>query len=217
MITDVMKTSLYNLQGVAIGEVELDEKIFGVPAKSAVIHQVVIAQQRNARPVLAHTKVKSEVRGGGKKPWKQKGTGRARAGSSRSPLWRGGGVTFGPLKERNFSAKVNKKMKNLALRMILSDKARENALIVVDSLAFPESKTKQLSAALRALPVKNSKTLVAVSQSDQGTIRAAKNLSKVFATSAKSLNVVELLRYHYLMVSQAALAELTVHYAPAAK
>jgi len=121
MLTDTMKTSLYNLQGTAIGEVELDEKIFGVPEKPAVIHQVVISQQRNSRQVLAHTKTKGEVRGGGKKPWKQKGTGRARAGSSRSPLWRGGGVTFGPLKERNFSAKVNKKMKNLALRMILSD------------------------------------------------------------------------------------------------
>lgn len=212
-----MKTPLYNLQGAAIGEVELSEQIFDVPLKNAVVHQVVIAQQRNARQVLAHTKVKSEVRGGGKKPWRQKGTGRARAGSIRSPLWRGGGVTFGPRKERNFATKINKKMKNLALRMVLSDKARTNALVVVDSLAMAESKTKQLSVALHALPVKNAKTLLAISAADTGTVRAAKNLSKVFATGAKSLNVVDLLKYQYLVVSQPALAELSKHYAPAAK
>ncbi|MEK7139579.1 MAG: 50S ribosomal protein L4 [Patescibacteria group bacterium] len=209
-----MKLPVYNLAGQQIEEIELDASIFDVPAKTSVLHQVVVAHDHNARQVLAHTKVKSEVRGGGKKPWKQKGTGRARAGSTRSPLWRGGGVTFGPRKERNFAVKVNKKMKNLALRMVLSDKARDQAIIVVDKLELPELKTKHLAALLAKLPVKSSKAVLALAKGDQAMTVAAKNLPKVFACGAASLNVVDLLKHQYLLVSKAGLAMIEQTYRP---
>jgi large subunit ribosomal protein L4 len=207
-----MKTALYNLKGEKVGEVELNPSLFEIKPKVEVIHQVVVAQERNDRQVLAHTKTKGEVRGGGRKPWKQKGTGRARQGSTRNPQWKGGGVTFGPRKNRNYTVKINKKMKNLALRMVLSDKAKENNLVVVDSWQLTEEKTKKLMEVLNQLPVKNSKTVLALAKGEPKLVRLAANLSKVWATGAKSLNIVDLLKYKYLLVSQAALKEIEETY-----
>lgn len=207
-----MKTAVYNLTGEKVEELELNEYLFDIDSKPAVIHQVVVAQQNNARQVLAHTKVRSEVRGGGKKPWKQKGTGRARAGSSRSPIWSGGGVVFGPRKNRNYSEKVNKKMKNLALRMVLSDKARENNFIVVDQLVMPEVKTKELLSVLNKLPVKANKAVIALTKEDSKLVRAVKNLDKILAVGANSLNIVDLLGHRYLVISKAGLAEVVKVY-----
>ncbi|MFA5358779.1 MAG: 50S ribosomal protein L4 [Patescibacteria group bacterium] len=203
-----MKATIYNLKGEKVQEIDLNSYIFDIKPKTEVVHQVVIAQENNARKNLAHTKTKGEVRGGGKKPWKQKGTGRARAGSSRSPLWRGGGVTFGPRKERDYSVKVNKKMKNLALRMVLSDKAKENDLIVVDRLELADIKTKKFVEVLRKLPVKDAKTVVALGPQDSKLVRVAKNLPKVLAIGAGSLNIVDLLKYKYLVVSQNGLDQI---------
>ncbi len=128
-----IKVKLYNWQGKVSGDELLDSKIFGIEPKPGVIHQVVIAQQKNSRDVIAHTKGRSDVRGGGKKPWKQKGTGQARHGSIRSPLWAGGGITFGPTSSRNFGIKINKKLKKQALAMALSDKVANEKLILVES------------------------------------------------------------------------------------
>ncbi|MFH1900140.1 MAG: 50S ribosomal protein L4 [Patescibacteria group bacterium] len=149
-----LKIDIYNLKAEKVKEVELNPAIFGVEIKEGLIHQVVIAQMANRRKVLAHTKDKSEVRGGGRKPWRQKGTGRARHGSSRSPIWIGGGVTFGPTKERNFSQKINKKMKKKALFMCLSDRVNDKQLALLDKLELKEAKTKELSKLLNGLNVK---------------------------------------------------------------
>jgi len=138
------KYPVYNITAEKVKEVELNPKIFGVQVKEAVVHQAAVAQMANARRVLAHTKDRGEVRGGGAKPWRQKGTGRARHGSVRSPLWVGGGITFGPTKERNFSKKVNKKMKRKALFMCLSDKVNNNLLILLDKLNLEKGKTKEM-------------------------------------------------------------------------
>jgi len=135
--------NLYNQEGKEIGKAELTSEIFDVKLNSNLVHQAVVAQTANKRQVLAHTKDRSEVRGGGKKPWRQKGTGRARHGSIRSPLWRGGGITFGPTNERNFSLKINKKAKRKALLMCLSDKAKNERIILVDNLELAEAKTKK--------------------------------------------------------------------------
>ncbi|MDP3970404.1 MAG: 50S ribosomal protein L4 [bacterium] len=194
---------VYNVKGEVVGDLELDPKIFEVAAKKTVIHQVMVAQGANSRQVVAHTKTRGEVQGGGKKPWKQKGTGRARHGSIRSPLWKGGGVTFGPRKDRNYTKQVNKKMKLVALRMVLSDKVAHDHLIIVDSFDMPEMKTKQMKEALSKLPSANEKNLVALGARQEAVIRSAMNLPKVNCIAADSLNVVDLLKYDYLVIDQA--------------
>lgn len=145
-----MKYDVYNLQAEKIKKVDLNPAIFGVPAVAGLLHQAVVAQTANARKVLAHTKGRGDVRGGGRKPWRQKGTGRARHGSSRSPIWVGGGVTFGPSKDRNFSQKINKKMRRKALFMALSDRAADKSLALVDKLEFTSAKTKEFANVLGA-------------------------------------------------------------------
>ncbi len=151
MSTPVLKLPVYSQTGEKVKELELNPRIFGVAVKESVVHQVAVAQMANSRQVLAHTKDKGEVRGGGRKPWRQKGTGRARHGSIRSPLWKGGGVTFGPTKERNFSQKVNKKMKRKALFMCLSDKVKQDWLILLDKLELSEGRTREMVAVLKSL------------------------------------------------------------------
>ena len=135
---------VYKTTGEKVKELDLDPKVFGVEIKEGVVHQVATSQMANSRVAIAHAKDRSEVHGGGAKPWKQKGTGRARHGSSRSPIWVGGGVTFGPTKDRNFSKKVNKKMKTRALFMCLSDKVNENLLTMLDKFEAKEGKTKEI-------------------------------------------------------------------------
>src|SRR3989339_1594785 len=137
-----MNLPIYNIEGHETGKISLNPKIFGVKTKSWILHQVIVAQQANSRVNVAHTKTRGEVRGGGKKPWKQKGTGRARHGSIRSPLWRGGGITFGPLNTRNFKIKVNKKAKKKALLMTLTSKAINQKIILLEKLEIDQAKTK---------------------------------------------------------------------------
>lgn len=146
-----LKIKVYNQNAEAAGEMELSSKVFGVKANEALVHQAVVAQMANERKVIAHTKTRSEVRGGGKKPWAQKGTGRARHGSSRSPIWKGGGVTFGPRKDRNFKLRINKKMKQSAIFMVLSDKVTSNHLVVLDKISLTEFKTKIFNQILTGL------------------------------------------------------------------
>ncbi len=145
----MIKLDIYNQKGEKTGSVELSEKVFGVKINDNLVHQAVVAQRANTRQVLAHTKGRAEVRGGGRKPWRQKGTGRARAGSSRSPIWIGGGITFGPTKERNFKKDINKKMKQKAVLMAISDRVKNNAMFVFEDLKMKDFKTKDFNKILK--------------------------------------------------------------------
>lgn len=151
MPSDKLTIKVYNQNGEKVKDVTLNPAIFGLAVKESVVHQVAVAQKNNSREAIAHTKTRGEVRGGGIKPWNQKGTGRARHGSSRSPIWVGGGITFGPRNTRNFEQKVNKKMKRKALLMCLSDKAQNNLLTVVDKLELAEGRTRELVEMIKNL------------------------------------------------------------------
>lgn len=195
------KVKVYNLAGEAVKDAELLPELFEVEVNPILVQQAVVVQQANERVAIAHTKDRSEVRGGGKKPWRQKGTGRARHGSSRSPIWIGGGITFGPRAERNFSKNINKKMRQKALKMVLSDKVKEGKLVLVDSIDLPEVKTKQVSTALTKLPANEAKrTMVVLHPGSDKFALSARNLKNVDLIAANSLNVKDLLKSQRLVV-----------------
>lgn len=205
-----MKIDVYNQEGEKISEKELDPKVFGIELKSALIQQVVVAILANARNVIAHTKGRAEVRGGGKKPWKQKGTGRARHGSIRSPLWRGGGITFGPTKNRNFSQKINKKMKKGALKMVLSERVKDNKFLVLSDLEVPSAKTKQMVEIISKLPyIKEKKILIMADKDTSKVIRSSRNIPKVTVRSSKDLNLIDALNNEYIVSTEGSLDSLT--------
>lgn len=209
-----MKTELYNQNAEVIGETELPDGIFGLKVNPDLVHQVLVAQMANSRQVIAHTKGRGEVRGGGKKPWRQKGTGRARHASIRSPIWKGGGVTFGPTKERNFEKKVNKKTKRKALFMVLSSKVQDKELMLLDDLKLSVPKTKEALGIINGLSgkmtgYKNTKKkrdsiLFVVPERDKIILRAVNNLPFVETLDAKSLNVKDLLEKKYLVLLKGA-------------
>ncbi|MBI4135606.1 50S ribosomal protein L4 [Candidatus Uhrbacteria bacterium] len=188
-----MQIAVYNQKGGKVSVVELNDTLFGVKASAPLLHQVVVAEQANARQALAHTKTRGEVRGGGKKPWKQKGTGRARAGSIRSPIWRGGGIVFGPRKTRNYSQKINKGMRRKALAMVLSQKASAEEFVVLDTLEAGLMKTKTVSQILKTLPLKRGRTIVALPKAGKAAQRILKNIARVKPMWVGSLNVKDLL------------------------
>lgn len=195
----MLKVKVYNMKGEVVGEEKLDPALFGVEIKPGLIHEVVVAQKANVRQILAHTKDRGEVRGGGRKPWRQKGTGRARHGSIRSPIWRGGGVTFGPTKERNFKQKINKKARRKALLMCLSDKVVNKKLLLLDQLKLPEIKTKLMTKILENLPCKGKSVMIALSNYDPKIIKSASNLPKVCTIEVRNLNVYDLLIHEYFL------------------
>lgn len=195
------KAPVYNLAGQITGEVELAPAVFAIKPKPAVIHQVYVAQMANARQPWAHTKQRGDVRGGGKKPWKQKGTGRARHGSIRSPIWRGGGVVFGPRKIENYEQKVNQKMKQLAVRMCLSDKAGTQRLVVAES--FPgQGKTKEMAAWRAKLPGNGKSTILLAAADNQSLLRATRNLSALAVQRAADVSVADLLHHQYVIMTK---------------
>lgn len=210
----VITVKIYSEEGSAKGEMNLSPAVFGVPVKPHVLHQAVVAQQANSRRVLAHTKTRGEVRGGGKKPWRQKGTGRARHGSIRSPIWVGGGVTFGPRSDRNFSLKLNRKTRTSAIRMALSEKASDGSLVVIESLTFPEFKTKRMAGILSKLPSAGKKSLLVLPRSDEKTERSARNLPRVTTRNAGNLNVVELLNASALITTTDGVKRIEEIYRP---
>ncbi len=200
-----MKYPLYNLKGEEIGTTSLPKEIFEVKINHDLVHQVALSQSANRRQVIAHTKDRSEVSGGGKKPWKQKGTGRARHGSIRSPLWKGGGVTFGPTNERVFSQKIPKKMKKKALFMVLSGKASEKLIVVLDELKMEKPKTKEIAALIKTLKSKIKdfgvgKTMIITPVKDENIYFSARNISGVSIVEAKNINIFDLLSVKYLMM-----------------
>ena len=201
----MLKAKVYNMNGEVVGEEKLDSALFEVEVKEGLIHQAVVAQMANRRQVLAHTKDRGEVSGGGIKPWKQKGTGRARQGSIRSPLWVGGGVVFGPRNDRNFHQKINKKMKRKALLMCLSDRAKEEKIVLLDKLELDNFKTKKFLEILNKLPNKGKKTLLVLADNDKKIIKSAANLSYLKTLESVNLNVVDVLNNEYLMLPVATL------------
>lgn len=196
---------VYNLAGKEVGTVELNPKIFAVPVNMDLITQVLHVQRTNSRQPLAHTITRKFIRGGGKKPWKQKGTGRARAGSSRSPLWRGGAVIFGPIKERNYSLSINKKQKQKALLMALSEKAKNEQLVVIDDMSLKTPKTKEMVVAMKALKISGRSVLMAMAKKSDEVKRSAANIQKLVVISADSLNLEDILKAKYLVIDQASL------------
>jgi large subunit ribosomal protein L4 len=208
----MLNVKVYNLEGKELEEIKLDPKLFNIEINPALIHQVVLALQANARQKLAHTKTRAEVRGGGKKPWRQKGTGRARHGSIRSPLWVGGGITFGPRKEREFGQKINKKMKRKAVLMALSDKVKENNFIVVDRLDLAKIMTKDLVKILNNLPIKSSQALLVLAKKNETISKSARNLPKIKTVLADSLNLIDIIKFNYLLIDKDGLDKIAETY-----
>ncbi|OGH69427.1 MAG: 50S ribosomal protein L4 [Candidatus Magasanikbacteria bacterium RIFCSPHIGHO2_01_FULL_47_8] len=196
-----MKAKVYNLEGKETSQVELADSVFNVAVKPEVVHEVFVAQTNNSREPWADTKNRGEVRGGGKKPWQQKGTGRARHGSIRSPIWKGGGVAFGPLSIRNYKTKTNKKTRRLATKMCLSDKANQGALWIVEKLAFTEPKTKLFAKLLKVLPAKQHSFLVLTSGKDETILRITKNVPKIQTMRAEDVSVADLLNKQAVITS----------------
>jgi large subunit ribosomal protein L4 len=201
------KVAVYNMSGEKVSEVDLSSKVFTVEQIDAnLVHNAVRTQLSSARAGTAHTKGRGEVSGGGKKPWKQKGTGRARAGSSRSPLWKGGGVTFGPTNQRNWTLKMNKSAFRKAIATILTDKLNENRVVVIDKIENV-SKTKDLAAQLKALSGKSGldgkKHVLVLAKHDSMIERAAQNLANVKVLVATQLNAVDLLAHDVILTKDA--------------
>ncbi len=198
------KVNVYNAKGEQSKTLELSEAVFAAPLNNSLVHQVYLAIRANIRLPWADTKDKGEVRGGGKKPWKQKGTGRARHGSIRSPIWKGGGVTFGPLSERNYKQKINKKMSRNAVSMSLSEKVRGQEFFVVESLST-SGKTKDMAIMRKALPGMGKTTLFLVESMQPEVTQAVKNLTQSEIKNAVDVNVFDLMQHKYVIATESAI------------
>ncbi|MBI3074736.1 MAG: 50S ribosomal protein L4 [Parcubacteria group bacterium] len=208
----MVQSKLYNQDGKETGTITVPERVFNVPRNNDLLHQVITAMQANARQGSANTKDRSEVSGGGKKPWRQKGTGRARHGSIRSPLWRGGGITFGPRTERIYERKINKKMRAQALAVVLSEKMRHGEIIFLDALALSPAKTKNAKAILARLAAipdaraiaekKKNAVLLSLSKDDSAVRRGFQNFGNVAVVDTMNLNPLSLLQYKYVILTE---------------
>lgn len=207
-----MQIEVLNIKNEKAGTLNLPENVFGLKWNPELVHQAVVAHLANARDPWAHAKGRSEVRGGGKKPWKQKGTGRARHGSSRSPIWVGGGVTHGPLKERDFSKKINKKMKRLAVFSILSKKLKDSEIKVVDNFSGVENKTKAWAGALKNFADLRSKTLLILESRNKNSAKAISNIKNVDTISPLSLNAYDLMKHKNIILESKAISEIEKNY-----
>ena len=197
---------LFKQDGSTAGEVVLNDELFGIEPNNNVVFDVVTNQQASLRQGTHAVKNRSAVRGGGKKPWRQKGTGRARAGSSRSPIWRGGGVVFGPT-PRSYGYKVPRKSRRLAIKSVLSQKVLDNELIVVDKLELDSPKTKEFRAILSNLEV-DKKVLLVLENTNENIFKSARNISNVKVVSSDNVSVLDVVAHDYLLVTQTALNEL---------
>jgi large subunit ribosomal protein L4 len=202
-----MQVSVRNVAGEVVDSIQLNEEIFGIEPHGSIMHQALVRQLSNARLGTAKTKTRGEVSGGGRKPWRQKGTGRARHGSIREPQWRGGGIVFGPRPGRNYKKRMPRKMRRLALRSALSVKAAEGRIVVVDELSVPETKTREMAALLDRLAV-DSSALILLSQKDEAIERSARNLPQVKTLRANYLNIHDLFTHDYLLMPLGALVTI---------
>ena len=206
----MLKTNVYNMSGELVGEIELAEAVFGIEPNESVVHDVVKNHLANCRQGTQSALTRAEVSGGGKKPWRQKGTGHARQGSTRAPQWTHGGIVFAP-KPRDYSYTLNKKVKRLALKSALSAKAAEGAIVVVDELKMESIKTKVLKAFLAAVGV--TKSVVITAEQDEIVIKSARNIPGVVTTTAKILSVYDIVNAKQLVIDKAALAIIEEVYA----
>ena len=202
--------SVFNLEGNEVGTLELNDAVFGVEVNEHLVHMAVVAQLANKRQGTQKAKTRSEVSGGGKKPWRQKGTGHARQGSTRAPQWTGGGVVFAPV-PRDYSFKMNKKEKRAALKSALTSRVQENKFIVVDELALNEIKTKKFVEVMNNLKV--SKALVVLAEDDQNVIKSASNVASVKTANAGMINVYDILKYSTVVATKAAVEKIEEVYA----
>ncbi len=200
-----MKLRLLDAAGRSLGHIDVLDSLFDAPPRPSLVHQVVVARQANARQGTASTKTRAEVSGGGRKPWRQKGTGRARHGSIRSPIWRGGGVTFGP-RPRSYAQRTPKRMRRAALRACLSDKARSGGLVVVDRVRLPEAKTRHMVELLAALNASGPVLLVG-DGTEPGVLRCARNVPRLRTLPAYQLNAADLLRSSRVVMTLEAVRE----------
>ncbi len=202
--------SVYNMEGKEVGKMDLNDAVFGVEVNEHLVHLAVVNQLANKRQGTQKAKTRSEVSGGGKKPWRQKGTGHARQGSTRAPQWTGGGIVFAPT-PRDYSFKMNKKEKQLALKSALTSRVQENKLIVLDELKFDTIKTKNMKAVLDALKV--DKALVVLGDNDQNVVLSARNIADVKTALTNTINVFDILKYSTVVVTKAAVEAIEEVYA----
>ncbi|MFH1402559.1 MAG: 50S ribosomal protein L4 [Patescibacteria group bacterium] len=206
-----METKIYNQEGKETGKINLPTEIFDLSWNDDLVHQVVVSMTANKRNPIAHTKNRGEVSGGGKKPWRQKGTGRARHGSIRSPLWRGGGITFGPTKDKNYSKKINKKMKIKAFYTVLAQKMRDKEILFVDDIKFANIKTKEAKKVLEnfskiegfgtMLNKKRNSACIALHGREEAVEKSFHNFANIFVNEMRNLNPVDILKYKYLVIT----------------
>ena len=201
---------VYNIEGKEVGTIELNDAIFGVEVNEHLMHMAVVQQLANKRQGTQKAKTRSEVSGGGRKPWRQKGTGHARQGSTRAPQWTGGGVVFAPT-PRDYSFKLNKKEKRAALKSALTSRVQENKFIVIDEMNFGEIKTKNFQAMLNNLSV--AKALVVIEEGNQKAVLSARNIAGVKTAATNTINVYDILKYNTLIVSKAAVQTIEEVYA----
>ena len=202
--------SVYNMEGKEVGAIELNDAVFGVEVNEHLVHMAVVAQLANKRQGTQKAKTRSEVSGGGRKPWRQKGTGHARQGSTRSPQWTGGGMVFAPT-PRDYTITLNKKEKRAALKSALTSRVNENKFVVVDELKFDEIKTKNFKAVMNNLKV--SKALVVLTDNDQNTVLSARNIPEVKTSLVNTINVFDILKYNTVVATKAAVASIEEVYA----
>lgn len=202
--------SVYNMEGKKVGTIELNDAVFGVEVNEHLVHMAVVAQLANKRQGTQKAKTRSEVSGGGRKPWRQKGTGHARQGSTRSPQWTGGGMVFAPT-PRDYTITLNKKEKRAALKSALTSRVNENKFVVVDELKFDEVKTKNFKAVMNNLKV--SKALVVLADNDQNTVLSARNIPEVKTSLVNTINVFDILKYNTVVATKAAVASIEEVYA----
>ena len=204
------KVTVYNMEGAEVDTMELSDAIFGVEVNDHLVHQAVVQHLANRRQGTQKAKTRSEVSGGGRKPWRQKGTGHARQGSIRAPQWKGGGVVFAPV-PRDYSQKMNKKEKRLAIKSVLTEKLAENNFIVLDDLKFDEIKTKKMEAVLKNLNIDNA--LFIVGEDSENVVLSARNLADVETISPADINVYDMLRYGTLVATKSSVAAIEEVYA----
>jgi len=195
------KVTVYNSEGKAVEELEISDAVFGLPKNDDLVHQIVVATEANQRQVLADTKTRGERAGSGIKPWKQKGTGRARVGSRRTPLWKKGGVVFGPSNDRNYKKKINKKMNQKAITTVLSGKLRDKQLFVLEDLNFTEKKTKRAATMIESLKIKG-RTLLSYIEGEKENRLVSRNLKNVENILTEQLNVLSMLKNKNLVMSK---------------
>ena len=204
------KVSVYNMEGKEVGTIDLNDEVFGVKINKHLVHMAVVQQLANKRQGTQKAKTRSEVRGGGRKPWRQKGTGHARQGSTRSPQWKGGGVVFAPT-PRDYSFKMNKKEKRLALKSALTSRVEGGKLIVLDELKFDEIKTKEFQLVLDNLKI--SKALVVIADNDEKVVRSARNIPKIKTAQPGTINVYDIMNGDTLILTKDAVAKIEEVYA----